>query len=66
MDLLKTLLYFKCPLVSKFICCVVCLLSCLLLHVPFQLHFHLNVFSLNVLFALKDITREIGIVDCNK
>ena len=48
---IKTLLYLKCPLVSKFIRCVVCLSSCLLLHVPFQLHFRLNLFSLNVLFA---------------
>ena len=35
---LKTLLYFKCPFMSKLIRCVVCLSSCLLLHVPFQLH----------------------------
>ena len=35
---LKTLLYFKCHPVSKLIRCVVCLSSCLLLHIPFQLH----------------------------
>ena len=46
-----------------FIHCVVCLSNYLLLHVPFQLHFRLNLFSLNVLFALKNITQEIGIVD---
>ena len=38
LHVLKTLLYLKCPLVSKRIRCVVCLSSCLLLHIPFQLH----------------------------
>ena len=64
--LLKTLLYFRCLLMSKLIHCVVCLLNCLLLRVPFQLHFHLNLFSLNVLFTFKNITREIEIVDYDK
>ena len=64
--LLKTLLYFKCPLVSKFIRCIVCLSSYLLLRVPFQLHFRLNLFSLNVLFAFKSTIREIEIVDYDK
>ena len=48
---IKTLLYFRCPLVSKFIHCGVCLSNCLLLYIPFLLHFRLNLFSLNVLFA---------------
>ena len=42
---IKTLLYFRCRLVSKVIHCVVCLSNCLLLHVPFHFHFRLNLFS---------------------
>ncbi len=52
--------------VSKFIYCVVRLSNCLLLHALFQLHLHLNLFSLNVLFVFKNITREIEIVDYDR
>ena len=60
--LLKFWLYFECPLIEIYLCYLPSELpsfACL----SFSASFHLNLFSLNILFAFKNITCEIGIVN---
>ena len=64
--LLKFWLYFKCPLVEIYSLCYLPSELPSFACISFSASFRLNLFSLNVLFAFKNITREIGIIDYGK
>ena len=64
--LLKFWLYFKCPLVEVYLLCYLPSELPSFAYISFSASFLLNLLSLNVLFAFKNITREIGIVDYAK
>ena len=64
--LLKFWLYFKCPLIEIYLLCYLPSELPSFACISFSASFRLNLFSLNVLFAFKNITREIGIVDYSK
>ena len=61
--LLKSWLYFKYPLNEIYLLCYLPSELPFFACISFSASFRLNLFSLNVLFAFKNITREIGIVD---